>query len=499
MRKKIGSSCTSTRVRFAALLAALFCLAFAALAFAAEPGVTSKGGHWDTATTEWFSQATGRDNDPYIIRTANDLAGLAKLCDGGELFAYKYIALANDIDLGGREWEPIGMFNSLQDNVSFNGTFDGRGHTISGLMVTKVDAYDNSLFATTGKLAVIRNLRLKGTSRGPAGASLFADWHRGLIENCVADGEASMRSDAAGNGYVGLFAAIADGGTIRNCVAFGSADATNAQSYCYGGGIIGNNAYGPAIIENCVAACSSVAGGMDAGGIMGANLSNGDIFNCVSVCDSVTAVYAGGVIGGYSYYGYNNFWLKEKDTQPELVYAYENHTGDATGKKAKTSELPVAAAVLLQPLTLRPGESKDITAALYPVGADASGLTFKWSSQNGRVASAAGSGVTATVTAVAEGETEVELEISDPRWLVSSDQNIGKSAKGKITLTAHVTVKEGGDDPDDPDDPVGSSSGGGCDAGLPFLALLLPGALPFLCRRSGGSGKNKGDDAVRLS
>ncbi|MDR1377239.1 MAG: hypothetical protein LBJ22_06980, partial [Synergistaceae bacterium] len=87
---------------------------------------------WDgTIDTSWFVD----DGQPreYQIKTGAQLAGLAKLVNGGHLFAGSTLIestfiLTNNIDLAGRDWTPIGSLRYY-----FVGTFDGSGHTISNM------------------------------------------------------------------------------------------------------------------------------------------------------------------------------------------------------------------------------------------------------------------------------------------------------------------------------------------------------------------------------
>lgn len=80
--------------------------------------------------TSWYTNNPGAAS--YTITTANQLAGLAKLVNGGNNFSEKTIYLGVDIDLSGHRWVAIGLYGSFI-NYPFKGTFDGQGHTISNL------------------------------------------------------------------------------------------------------------------------------------------------------------------------------------------------------------------------------------------------------------------------------------------------------------------------------------------------------------------------------
>ena len=82
---------------------------------------------WDgTVDTTWYNDT----DTEFTLDTAEQLAGLAKLVDGGNTFAGKTIKLGADVDLASLPFNPIGHSSN---GKSFNGTFDGQGHTISNM------------------------------------------------------------------------------------------------------------------------------------------------------------------------------------------------------------------------------------------------------------------------------------------------------------------------------------------------------------------------------
>ena len=110
---------------------------------------------------KWYN----RTDTEFHLKTAEDLAGLAFLVnytDGPQSeyqdsFADKTIYLDNDIDLSEYNWKAIGSFNNTS-NV-FSGTFDGQGHTISGLYRPSTDKYPSGLFGYVSG-ATIKNVNL---------------------------------------------------------------------------------------------------------------------------------------------------------------------------------------------------------------------------------------------------------------------------------------------------------------------------------------------------
>ena len=122
---------------------------------------------WDgTIDTSWYNAS----QIEFTITTAGQLAGLAKLTQSvlpsGHInnrhvsFAGKTINLGNDIDLGNINWQPIG---------DFNGTFDGRGHSISNLSISHTMNQSNfwntafGLFAFIGTGGQVKNITVNIT------------------------------------------------------------------------------------------------------------------------------------------------------------------------------------------------------------------------------------------------------------------------------------------------------------------------------------------------
>jgi len=93
---------------------------------------------WDGTSVSAALVGAGTEFDPYLISNENDLAYLAKqVNDGVTHYDGEFFKLMVDLDLGQKDWTPIG---ALSANY-FGGNFDGDGHTIRGLKV-KTDAND---------------------------------------------------------------------------------------------------------------------------------------------------------------------------------------------------------------------------------------------------------------------------------------------------------------------------------------------------------------------
>ena len=119
--------------------------------------------------------------------------------------------LTADIDLTGKGWTPIG---TDYDN-SYTGTFDGGGHTITGLTFTTNDEYAG-LFGWLNKAGTVKNVVMEGvqiTSNQIYGGSIggVVGYSWGTIENCSVSGSVS------GTVYVGGVVGAQIGGSITGC------------------------------------------------------------------------------------------------------------------------------------------------------------------------------------------------------------------------------------------------------------------------------------------
>ena len=145
----------------------------------------------------------------YTVYNANGLMNIAKLVNGGKTDIN--ITLDTDIDLTGKDWTPIG---TDYDN-SYKGTFDGGGHTITGLTFTTNDEYAG-LFGWLNRAGTVKNVVMEGvqiTSNQIYGGSIggVAGSSYGTIENCSVSGSIS------GTVYVGGVVGVQIGGSITGC------------------------------------------------------------------------------------------------------------------------------------------------------------------------------------------------------------------------------------------------------------------------------------------
>ena len=295
------------------LLVLALCLTMLPVTAGAEEPEAADG--WDSrADTGWYEEGGGEDGREFTISTAEELAGLAQLVNGGTDFSGKTITLTADIDLTGREWTPIG-----KDSISsrFNGTFDGGGHTISGLYINKDVTSDTGsvylgLFGYVGegtvkKLTVTGSVigcdNRTGTSDYYAGGIVGACDKGGDIVNCMADVTVTGNSNGTRTVVGGIVGK--NGGKVTGCISKGAVSAKGTGTgnvTANAGGIAGENSNGSII--NC---CNtgSVIGDSCAGGIAG-NSSSSEVTNCYNTGEVSGSGTVGGVVGECSFGNISN-------------------------------------------------------------------------------------------------------------------------------------------------------------------------------------------------
>ena len=236
---------------------------------------------------------TIESNGSYTVTSADGLMNIAELVNGGKTDIN--ITLDKNIDLTGKDWTPIG---TDYDN-SYTGTFDGGGHTITGLTFTTNDKYAG-LFGWLNKAGTVKNVVMKDVQitnnrSWSAFAGGVAGYSWGTIENCSVSGSVS------GTVYVGGVVGVQIGGSITGCSSSatvkgtvdvgGVAGQTNSSATltaCY--------ATGNVIIE--INPKKNIAGGslvgMNAGSSLLACYATG---NVTSTGSSTGKVHIGGFLG----------------------------------------------------------------------------------------------------------------------------------------------------------------------------------------------------------
>ena len=232
----------------------------------------------------------------YTVTSADGLMNVAELVNGGKTDIN--ITLDKNIDLTGKGWTPIG---TDYDN-SYTGTFDGGGHTITGLTVTTNDEYAG-LFGYLGNFnngaATVKNVVMDGIQitcnhrSGYAGGVAGYSW--GTIENCSVSGSVS------GTMYVGGVVGVQRDGSITGCSSSATVKGTIKV-----GGVAGQTIFG-ATLTACYATGNvnieiDRTQDISGGGLVGFNdgislLSCYATGNVTSTGSSTGHVHIGGFLG----------------------------------------------------------------------------------------------------------------------------------------------------------------------------------------------------------
>lgn len=228
---------------------------------------------------------TIESNGSYTVTSADGLMNVAELVNGGKTDIN--ITLDKNIDLTGKDWTPIGtgVLNS------YKGTFDGGGHTITGLTFTTNDEYAG-LFGNLNRAGTVKNVVMEGIQ---------------ITSNQIYGGSIG--------GVVGF-----SWGTIENCSVSGSVSGT-----VYVGGVVG------AQWDGSITGCSSsatVKGMVDVGGVVGQTNGNTTMTACYATGDVTLEIDPKKNISGGSLVGFNG------GSSVRACYATGNvtSTGSSTGK-----------------------------------------------------------------------------------------------------------------------------------------------------------------------
>ena len=235
---------------------------------------------------------TIESNGSYTVYNADGLLNIAELVNGGKTDIN--ITLDKNIDLTGKDWTPIG---TSFDN-SYTGTFDGGGHTITGLTITTKDQFVG-LFGYLNRAGTVKNVVMEGiqiTSNhmfGNTGGVAGFSW--GTIENCSVSGSVSGTKcvgGVVGAQKAGSITGCSSSATVKGTVDVGgvAGEKWGSMTACYatgnvtleidspknlsGGGLVGFN--GGSGVLACyatgnVTSTGSSTGNVHIGGFLGDN------------------------------------------------------------------------------------------------------------------------------------------------------------------------------------------------------------------------------------
>ena len=201
----------------------------------------------------------GTADDPIVVTTCEELDGMRNNLSA-------FYVLGNNIDCSGtaawndgQGWEPIGT-----PAAPFNGSLDGNGHTISGLIINRTWADDVGLFGVTGAASAVRNLGLVVVQIAVSDfVGAIAGKNYGTITNTYSTGTINVNGGNTG-GLVGQ-----NYGAIHNC----HSEISVNVPYGRGGSLVGSN-FGTITHSH---ATGSVSGWYYLGGLVGFNERPGTI------------------------------------------------------------------------------------------------------------------------------------------------------------------------------------------------------------------------------
>ena len=252
----------------------------------------------------------------YTVTSAEGLKAVADIANNGNLGIN--ITLTENINLTDMDWAPIG----IDYNHQYTGTFNGGGHTITGLTVTGSNEYAG-LFGRIGSGGKVMNVKLESvqieSDNEMSAVGGVVGYSYGNIENCSVSGSVSSNSTAGGvvgaqlSGsitgcntsatvkgvtYAGGIAGYTNGGgSLTGCYATGSISVeNNTTNAAWAGGVVGSN--GSSTLTACYATgsvTSSGSGTIYAGGVTGTN-DFGTLTACYHANGTISC--PGGTTGG---------------------------------------------------------------------------------------------------------------------------------------------------------------------------------------------------------
>ncbi|MEY8369232.1 DUF4430 domain-containing protein [Anaerovoracaceae bacterium 42-11] len=284
----------------------------------------------------------GTQEQPYIIKTTEDLEKISLLSQSGEKFTGKYFEFAADVTLP-EKWKPIGVTLDGSNNIqsgknlaAFEGIIDGKNYTLTvpenglpllgfvkGAEVRNLNIFGKKIagyglvnhfegVGLSGSAIVIENVTLKSGSAtlksGLLGANITTNGFAGCsalfvatVRNCTIEENVTIGYNKD-QSQIGSIAGRMQG-VVENCVSYADVYGKN-----FVGGIIGckDNAIGTCKVSGCTFNGSVTSDGTNVGGIVGGSYAGGaapnaehvTITNCKSEGRIEGNENVGGILGG---------------------------------------------------------------------------------------------------------------------------------------------------------------------------------------------------------
>lgn len=236
---------------------------------AVRQALNSASSATNTPDSSIFASGKGTTKSPFLIQTATQFKNFAKSVTGSIDYTGYTVKLANNIDISGSDWNPIGG-----SSTKFNGIFDGAGYTINGLkegtsktprVLDKTNTYIG-LFGKLGAKAIIKNINLSNVNINVSYPELLyvggiaatttgsGDGRTGTqINGCRVNGNIKVQNER-GNIWTGGLVGMQFRGSILNSVSNVNVSASETTDTSWGktdeeywvevGGISGLNFWG---------------------------------------------------------------------------------------------------------------------------------------------------------------------------------------------------------------------------------------------------------------
>ncbi len=256
----------------------------AAILFLAFAGSTNS-----FSQTATLPSGSGTSGDPYVIASLNNLYWITQ--NSGAWGAY-FTQTANIDASSDSSWNSGSGFSPIGNGSHFTGTYDGQGHTISGLFISRgssdyIGMFGQIYHATIKNLGLL-NARVTGRQYTGGLVGLIFD---AAVSNCSTTGTVTGDSD-----YVGGLVGYSDGGSISSS----NSSATITGGAGWAGGLIGSNTNNESTIStisNCYATGNVSGASSFVGGLAGENLYGSKIKSSYSTGRISGGSFVGGFIG----------------------------------------------------------------------------------------------------------------------------------------------------------------------------------------------------------
>ncbi len=256
---------------------------------------------FEKSDTISFAGGSGTKRNPYRVSTEEQLKNVALYPDAHYLLINNIVLTA--IEAGNSNFVPL-----FSDEVMFEGTFDGGGHTIKNLTVYNEISYYTGLFACVGKTGVVCNLTLENAYIcGSNYIGGIAGYSLGSITGCRVVGKFEYLPLNEYKVFVGGIAGRADG-DLNGCSSAVSVKADGVSGVAYIGGIAGYTSYNMRYKESITVTSDSTmeitaSSTLYVGGVIGyasESLNLSDSFaNGDKTVTSDGSVYVGGLAGDF--------------------------------------------------------------------------------------------------------------------------------------------------------------------------------------------------------